>query len=158
MKSFFKSIIVLILGLIVFSVTIILGLPLSIVAFCVENDRRDWKKFLLYIWGIIDGFFNSLGYIIHSFTIGYDILANALGGQGLEFIITKERETLLGSGKHTISAAVGGINRKNAMLPNGDRLTRALNWAFNEKDHGEYALRQEELIEEFRKSIPKQRK
>jgi hypothetical protein len=28
---------------------------------------------------------------------------------------------------------------------------------FNEENHGEYALRQEELIKEFRKNIPKQR-
>jgi len=157
MINFLKSIALLIVSLIVFSLVIALGLPLSIWAFIFSSDKQGFDNLFKYLWGIINGFFNALAYIIESFAIGYDILANALGGQGLEYLITKERDTYLGSGEHTISAAIGDLTRRKSLLPNGKRLVKLLNWSFNEDNHGEYSLRQKELNEEFEKSIPKQR-
>ena len=156
MKNFFNSLALILGAFIVFTPLIIIGLPMSLVVFWLDEDK-SLMGFLKYLLGIILGVFNAIGYILKSFAIGYDILANAIGGQALEFTITKERETLLGSGEYTISAAIGDIGRRKAFLPNGKRLDKALNWAFNEENHSEYALRQEELIKEFRSSIPKQR-
>jgi len=151
-----RSLILFISAQLVFIPLIAIGLPMSLIVFWIGQEK-SFKDFLFYFWGIFSGFFNALAYIIHALAVGVDIIANALSGQALEFTITKERNTLLGSGRHTISAAMGDLNRKKAMLPNGKRLTSLLNWVFNEIDHCEYALRQEELVKEFKKAIPKQR-
>lgn len=156
MKKIFKSLLLLMGAFIVFTPVIFIGCPASIVIFWVDNNKKI-KDFILYLWGIYIGFIEALAYLLKSLAVSYDIIANALGGQSIEYAITKQRKTFLGSGSYTISAALGDLARRKALLPNGKRLNQLLNFVFNEENHSEYALRQEELIKNFRSSIPKQR-
>jgi len=156
MKKILKSLLLLVGALLTFTPVIIIGYPMSFLVFWIDNNRK-LKDFLLYSLGIYMGVIDATAYLIKALAVSYDILANALGGQAIEFVITKQRKTLLGSGNYTISAALGGLTRRDALLPNGKRLNKILNFVFNEENHGEYALRQEELLIEFRKNIKKQR-
>ncbi len=156
MKKIFKSLLLLMGAFLVFTPVIFIGCPASIVIFWVDNNKKI-KDFILYLWGIYIGFIEALAYLLKSLAVSYDIIANALGGQSIEYAITKQRKTFLGSGSYTISAALGDLARRKALLPNGKRLNQLLNFVFNEENHSEYALRQEELIKNFSSSIPKQR-
>ena len=156
MKKIFKSILLLVGALIVFTPVIFIGCPASIVIFWIDNNKKI-KDFILYLWGIYIGFVDALAYLLKSLAVSYDIIANALGGESIEYAVTRQRKTFLGSGSYTISAALGDLARRKALLPNGKRLNQLLNFVFNEENHSEYALRQEELIKNFSSSIPKQR-
>lgn len=156
MKRIFKSVLLLVGAFLVFTPVIFIGCPASIIVFWVDNNRKI-KDFLYYVWGIYIGFVDALAYLLKSLAVSYDIIANALGGQSIEYAITRQRKTFLGSGSFTISAAIGDLARRKALLPNGKRLNQLLNFVFNEENHSEYALRQEELIRNFSNNIPKQR-
>lgn len=130
-NKFVKGLFLAIASLIFLSL-INIGLPGTIVLY-VCTLKGD--KLVKYLLSIIDSFLNVVGQFLYYFAITLDLMANAMFGQILELIVTDKRRTTFGSGKVTISASLGLLEKYGYLNLYGIWLSRTLNLFFNEKSH-----------------------
>lgn len=115
---------------------------------------KDWKAFPLFFWKLFDGVFIGLGKILMNVAIGYDVLANVIGGEMVEDLTTFEEQTTFGD-PITLSASVGEIEirEKDSLTVSGKRLSRVLNIVFNQRSHAldswEIHLKRKQLNNQF---------
>ena len=136
MKEFIRGIVTFILGLLVFTLPIIIGIIYNIFyPFVMVYKERDPLTFFRIWWRLIDGTFATIGNILYQFAEKYDMLGN-VWGEWIEDLSTAEEKTTFGDKNLTISASVGFLEYENLKRSKAIKgLNKALNWAFGEKRH-----------------------
>lgn len=152
-NNFMRGLLLMLVSLIVFTPIIIVGLIGTPILFF-----RNFKGFALvkYILGLFLAILEAIGYIFYHIAIGIDILANAASGQLFERLLTNKRRTTFGTGRVTISGSVGLIEKYGHLTKN-KWFSKALNIAFNERQHGIAAWERLKLIRIFDKNIKPRR-
>jgi len=140
---------------VVFVITGALGFVIGQVKYLT---MRGSKGYIRYLIDMINGVFTGASYIIEGYALGIDITANGAGGEGLEWLLTKNRKqdtiTLMGSPDATISAGIGDMKAKGFLNSRfGRMINKALNISFNQKDHGAYALQYYKARKKIRASM-----
>lgn len=141
MKNLLKGIGFVLASILVFTPIIVVGFILTIIKYCIFKGN---KNIFVYIIDVIGGALYAIGEILKGLAKGYDILANALGGEAVEWTSTKEKnpKTLMGRGDATISAGYGDLRDKGLLNTKfGLWVDKQLDRFFNELTHGLYALR-----------------
>ena len=134
--EFREGVISAIVGGIVFTLVIIIGVLFNIVyPFFIAIKERSVKLFFIK-WGrLIYGTYYSLGCFLRDFAINIDILANVWGGEAIEDSITHVEDTHFGE-RITISAAIGHLEDKGLpIFKRGQKFSKVLNIAFQQGAH-----------------------
>lgn len=141
MIRFFKWLIISVVATGVFLFTGTIGFVVGQVKYISMNGSKGYFK---YLTDMIAGIFKGASFILEGYSLGIDVMANASGGEGLEWICTTQKEdtkTLMGVPDATISAGIGDMSRKGFLDSGfGKGLDKVLNVSFNQKDHSGYAL------------------
>jgi len=94
-----------------------------------------WTAIFRFVWRIIDGVCAAIGHTIYEFAYGWDLSWNVVGGEFLEDCITAKEDTTFTEKNVSVSASVGKLEIDNDLNKTGKWFSKALNFAFGQKQH-----------------------
>ena len=137
MKTFFKGLFAFIGAIIIFTITILIGILYSPFKAGHLSYTVKWYSGFVYLFKLyIVSILHFIGRVLYNIAIDYDILGNEFG-EWIEDGLTYEEDTPFGVGKqNTISASIGWLIIYNkAHRKTIDIVNKILNKVFNQKAH-----------------------
>ena len=141
MIRFIKWVFISIFATLFFPLIGILGFFIGQIKYLFQKGIKGYFNYLI---DMVGGLFVGLSHILEGYSLGLDIMANSIGGEGLEWLFSKnyskDVSTLMGDPNATISAGIGDMKHKKHLSTKfGLFVDRCLNKVFNQKNHSEYA-------------------
>lgn len=91
------------------------------------------SKFFKYLRNFFVQIYNVLMFLFHSIAYSIDLFGNVIFGNFLELFITQKQDTLFGKSKHSISQALGFLQKYQWLNKRGVRLVKLINKIFGDK-------------------------
>lgn len=136
MIELIKGVVILLASLIVFSITIAIGVLYTVPFSFYEWKHKGFFKGFFMCWvNRIDGTLFNIGAYLGEGAVRYDKIGN-VWGEWVEDSTTAKDETTFGDADTTISASIGYLEHNNIpMNKRGSRLSEVLNIVFMQKKH-----------------------
>lgn len=123
-----------------------------IYSFWLTVTIKDWKRFFLFWYRLIDGLAASLGHGLFQLAYALDLTWN-VNGEMVEDFVTHEEQTNFSKKNISLSASLGKISLDGNLNKFGRALSNFLNFAFNQKSHAEdswnYHIRRKALLNKY---------
>ena len=144
MKELSKSLFALIGAIIVSVIFIPYGIIYTLIYGIWFSKRAKkgnrWTAFFRFIWRIIDGILAAFGHLIYAIGYCLDLIWNMFG-EAIEDTVTTEEDTEFTKKNVSVSASIGKLQIDGKLNKFGRAFSKALNFAFGQKNHAPGAWR-----------------
>ncbi len=153
MKELLKGVLALLGALIVTGLLQPLLFVYSLIySFWLTVTVKDWARFFVFWYRLIDGFAAALGHALFQLAYALDLTWN-VNGEMVEDFVTHEEQTNFSKKNISLSASLGKVSLDGDLNKFGRALSNFLNFSFNQKSHAEdswnYHVRREALLKKY---------